>query len=462
MQPRNKKQRDIVERWQRHGLTKAEVVPEAVKRWAHRTCIRPGAMASGRKAWCTECGQEFPFDLPKGKGRHYTVCPHCGKRLLVTPSRKKSFYENGFFQQLDTDGEYQIIRMYEYEYSGRVGRESWTGFKHVYELWLGENFAERWRFSVPMKMFYYKFQDPFGWGNLELRSDNCYFRDDPARGWFTRGIYPRRKLQPWLEKYDIRPPFLGVDIYELVLHLMSGTRNETVWKLRRWNKDTCGYYLKHGYNTERFFRQLCLAHKHGYRIPDAAMWFDHLELLREEKRDINNPTVICPRNLEREHQILIDRRERRRQEEERRRAELEKIREEKERLEREKKDSKTNKKYRSRYGQALGVVVTKGDIEIKPLQDVQDFYEQGKELHQCVYGAKYYDKPDIICLCVRVGGVRTETVEVFLKDRRIGQCRGIHNQNSKRHDEILALATKTMNKFINAVPARGRKPQQAV
>ena len=86
----------------------------------------------------------------------------------------------------------------------------------------------------------------------------------------------------------------------------------------------------------------------------------------------------------------------------------------------------------------------------------------GKELHQCVYGAKYYDKPDIICLCVRVGGVRTETVEVFLKDRRIGQCRGIHNQNSKRHDEILALATKTMNKFINAVPARGRKPQQAV
>lgn len=253
-----------------------------------------------------------------------------------------------------------------------------------------------------------------------------------------------------------RQGFDDAEIYGMALHLMSGTKNETVWKLRRRNKDACGYYLKHGYNTERFFRQLCLAQKHGYRIPDAAMWFDHLELLREEKRDINNPAIICPRNLEREHQVLIDRRERRRQEEERRREEERKLMEEKARLERENADSKANKKYRSRYGQALGVVVTKGDIEIKPLQNLEDFYEQGKELHQCVYGSRYYDNPDIICLCVRIAGARTETVELFLKEGRIGQCRGIHNQNSKRHDEILALATKSMKKFINAIPVSSR------
>lgn len=233
---------------------------------------------------------------------------------------------------------------------------------------------------------------------------------------------------------------------------MSGTRFETVWKLRRWNKDACGYYLNHGYNTERFFRQLLLAHKHGYRIPDAAMWFDHLQLLQNDKRDINNPKVICPRDLGREHQVLIERLERRRQEDERRREEQRKLREEKERLERENADSKTNESYRNRYGQALGVVVTKGDIEIKPLQNVQDFFDQGNELHQCVYGSKYYKRHDIICLCVRIAGVRTETVELFLKERRIGQCRGIYNQNSPRHDEILALATKSMNKFICAVP----------
>lgn len=459
MKPRTKLQAEIVERFQRHGLTKSEVVPEAVKRWATRSFIRPGAMASGRKAWCTECGKTFPFDLPKGKGRHYTVCPHCGKRLLVTPSRKKSLFENGFFQQLETDGEYQIIRMYEYWYSASVDNASCTGFKHVYELWLGEDFRERWRFSVPMKMFYYRFQDPFGWGNLELRNDNCYFRDDPARGWLIRGVYPRRKIQPWLEKYDIRPPFLGVDIYELVLKLMSGTKNETVWKLRRWNRDACGHYLKNGYTSERFFRQLCLAHKHGYHIRDAAMWYDHLELLREEHRDIYNPTVICPRNLQREHQILIDRRERKRQEEERRREEQRKLQEEKERLERENANSESNMKYRSRYGRALDVVVTKGDIEIRPLQNVQDFFEQGKELHQCVYGAKYYDKPGSICLCVKIAGVRTETVEVSLGSRKIVQCRGAFNQNSKRHTEILALATKTKNKFINAVPTRASKQQ---
>ena len=453
MKPRNKTQQRMWERFQKKGLYHSSIIPPAVKKWALRTFFRPGAMASGRKAWCTECGESFPLDAPKGKGAHYVTCPHCAQRLLVTPTRKRSLYEVGYFQQLDTDGEFQIIRMYEYEYSAKAGRKSWKDMKHVYDLWLTEGFQRRWRFSVPMKMFYYKFQDPFGYGTLELRNDNCYYRDDPARGWYIRGVYPRRKVQPWLEKYDIRPPFLGLDIYETVLHLMSGTRNETVWKLRRWDKDLCEYYLKHGYNTERFYRQLCLAHKHGYKPSDPAMWFDHLQLLAGEKKDTLNPRYIFPADLSAEHQILIDRRERRRQEEERRRAELEKIREEKARLERDNADSKTNRRYRARYGQALAVVIKKGDIEISPLQNVQDFFEQGKELHQCVYGSQYYLRPEIICLCVRVAGVRTETVEVFLKERKIGQCRGNHNQNSPRHDEILALATKSMNKFINAVPA---------
>ena len=72
----------------------------------------------------------------------------------MTPTRKKKLYENGFFQQLDTDGEFQIIRMYEWEYSAREGYEGQKWFKHVYDLWLTENFKERYRFSVPMKMFY--------------------------------------------------------------------------------------------------------------------------------------------------------------------------------------------------------------------------------------------------------------------------------------------------------------------
>lgn len=459
MKPRNRKQSEMVERFMARGFYQSEDIPLPVGRWANKTLIPRQIMASGRKAWCSDCGHSFAYELPKGKRTRYAVCPHCGKRLPVTASRKKMFYENGFFQQLDTDGEFQIISMYEWEYSAREGREGSVWLKHVYDLWLTEGFRERYRFSVPMKMFYYRFQDPFGWGPLELRNDNLYYRGDPARDWYITGVYPRRKVQPWLRRYDIRPPFTGTDIYGTVLHLMSDTKDETVWKLRRWNPALAKYYFQHGYNTERFFRQVCLAHKHDYKIKDPAMWFDHLELLRGEKKDIHNPHYIFPADLAAEHQTLIERRERRRAEEERRREEARKLEEEKARLERENADSKNNVKYRNRYGQALGVVVIKGNIEIRPLQNMQDFYEQGKELHQCVYGSMYYDKPDIICLCARIDGVRTETVEVLLKDRKIGQCRGIYNQNSPHHDEIFALAKKSINKFINAMPSRVRRPQ---
>lgn len=459
MKPRNRKQSEMVERFMARGFYQSDDIPLPVGRWANKTLIPRQIMASGHKAWCTDCGHPFAYELPKGKRTRYAVCPHCGKRLPVTASRKKEFYENGFFQQLDTDGELQIISMYEWEYSAHEGREGSVWLKHVYDLWLTEGFRERWRFSVPMKMFYYRFKDPFGYGPLELRNDNLYFRSDPARDWHINGVYPRRKLQPWLEKYDIRPPFTGTDIYGTVMHLMSDTKDETVWKLRRWNPALAKYYFRHGYNTERFFRQVCLAHKHDYKIKDPAMWFDHLELLSGENKDIHNPHYIFPADLAAEHQTLIDRRERKRQEEERRREEQRKLREEKERLERENANSESNMKYRSRYGRALDVVVTKGDIEIRPLQNVQDFFEQGKELHQCVYGAKYYDKPGSICLCVKIAGVRTETVEVSLGSRKIVQCRGAFDQDSKRHAEILALATKTKNKFINAVPTRASKQQ---
>lgn len=452
MRPRNKKDSEIVGRFMARGFYKSEDIPLPVGRWANKTLIPRRIIASGRKAWCTECGHSFAYDLPKGKRIRYAVCPHCGKRLQVMSSRKKKLYENGFFQQLDTDGEFQIISMYEWEYSAREGREGNVWLKHVYDLWLTEGFKRRYRFSVPMKMYYYRFQDPFGWGPLELRSDISYYREDPARGWYISGVYPRRKIQPWLRRYDIRPPFTGTDIYGTVLNLMSDTKNETVWKLRRWNPALAKYYFQHGYNTERFFRQVCLAHKHGYKVKDPAMWFDHLELLRGEKKDIHNPHYIFPADLAAEHQALIERRERRRAEEERRREEARRLAEEKRRLERENADSKTNREYRMRYGPALGIVVRKGDIEISPLQNVQDFYEQGMVLKQCVYGSGYYEHTNSILLCARIAGVRTETVEVFLKERRIGQCRGYQNQESKRHAEILSLAQKNLNKFINAVP----------
>lgn len=458
MRPRNKTDREIVERFNRRGLTRAEVVPDDVRRWAERAVVKPAAMASGRKAWCTACGEYFPLDASTVKEGRAMTCPHCGARIIVRRTRKRKVSEEGFFQQLDTDGDLQIIRTYEWFYNARVGKKGEPVFKHVYDLWLTEGFESRWRFSVAM--VYSGYEDRFGWGNLELRSD-YKLCGDPARGWNVTDVYPRIKLQPWLSTLDIRRPWMGHDLYDLIIGIMCGGSSETVWKIRRFNPSICRYYFEHAPNTEQYYRQVCLAHRHGYRCKDAATWFDHLRMLEHEGRDIHNPRLIFPKNLQAEHQRLLDAIERRRQAEERRREQERLIREEQQRLERQKQDNKENIAYRKRLGKALGVVVAKGDIEIRPLQDMQDFYEQGRDLHQCVYSARYYEHADAIILCARVNGERTETVEVFLKDGRIGQCRGIHNQNSKRHDDILDLVRSSVTKFTRAVgrPAKTAKTE---
>ena len=53
-----------------------------------------------------------------------------------------------------------------------------------------------------------------------------------------------------------------------------------------------------------------------------------------------------------------------------------------------------------------------------------------------------------------MNGKRVETIEVDLKRYELVQSRGVCNQNSKHHDEIVNLVNKNMNvirKFNKAV-----------
>lgn len=95
----------------------------------------------------------------------------------------------------------------------------------------------------------------------------------------------------------------------------------------------------------------------------------------------------------------------------------------------------------------LGVVVKVGDIELKPLQSIQEFYEEGKAMHHCVFTNKYYEQKDTLILSAKVNGERTETVEVNTQTWKIRQCRAIHNGQSKYHDDIMNVVEKNMNAF---------------
>lgn len=213
-------------------------------------------------------------------------------------------------------------------------------------------------------------------------------------------------------------------------------------------KQCCNYICREVNKSRRPSIRVALRHK--YLPKDARTWLDHLYLLEQRNQDLRNPAIICPKDLKKAHQAEVEienrRRERRRAEMDRRMAE-EEIQRQEELLHKLTADGKAQIEYVKRMGNMLGVVVKVSDIELKLLQSIQEFYEEGKAMHHCVFTNKYYEHKDTLILSAKVKGERTETVEVCTRTWKIRQCRGIHNGQSKYHDAIVKVVEMNMNAF---------------
>jgi hypothetical protein len=198
-------------------------------------------------------------------------------------------------------------------------------------------------------------------------------------------------------------------------------------------------------NVYSHWQTIRVALRHNYKPNDVGMWFDLLDLLRMNGKDLHNPHFICPTNLKKAHDVQHAIRER----------EIEKQRIEKERREAARlaeklsEDGKTNLEYVEKMGAFLGITLKLGNVTLQPLQNIREFFEEGSELCHCVFTNNYYKHPDCLIIGARVDGKRTETIEIDTKNWKVVQCRGKHNQPSKYHERILNLMNRNMYKFRN-------------
>lgn len=73
------------------------------------------------------------------------------------------------------------------------------------------------------------------------------------------------------------------------------------------------------------------------------------------------------------------------------------------------------------------------------LESVQEYMEESKALHHCVFDNAYYLKEDSLILSACINGKRIETIEVSLETMKVIQCRGLLNKNTEYHDRIIDL-----------------------
>ena len=432
MKPRNRFEKEVLAQ-----SRKLRPVTEAQMKWAFRECIEHYAyrLPKGRTT-CMDCGHSWMIE----RHTEYCTCPDCGASLKVNTSYRRKVSQKQYFTILTTCGKYQVLRMFllfaEMEKGSKADRHA----LEIGQYWWNK---EGRTAVVGKQRIFGRYLDLFSFGSpMAIRQDNIAYDHISYSP-----IYPRFKVTDTLRRNGFKGDFHGIVPTRLIPALLSDSRVETLMK--SGNIEHLRYFLSKPGALDRCWDSYKIAIRNKYVIPDLSLWCDLVYLLEKSGKDLHNPHYICPIDLKAVHdrymekwQVILER------EREHRRIvwEAERLEHERRRLEKIEKDKE---EYIRKKASFFSLELTDGQIIVKVLQNVDEFYEEGKAMHHCVYTNAYYNNENSLILSARIDGQRIETVEVDLQTMSVVQSRGVCNQNTEYHDRIVNLVNSNMAEISN-------------
>lgn len=242
---------------------------------------------------------------------------------------------------------------------------------------------------------------------------------------------------PILKRNGLKRSFHNIQPRDVIEGLLKNNIFETLWKCKQFPLlRAFAYNWNRNYNDTSKMAAVKIALRHDYYIKDGRMWLDMVNMLERAHKDFRNPKFVCPVSLKAGHDKAMDLCNK--YEEKQR-----KIKERKELLE----DQKAVEAYEVARKRFIGMVISNGKVVIQVLPTVKDVEQEGMAMHHCVFTNKYYKRLNSLLLTAKVNDERVETIEVDLKRYQLVQSRGVCNQNSKYHNEIVSLVNKNMNEI---------------
>lgn len=425
---------------------KLKPISESAKEYAYKHCFpNVGLYWKRGEVWCQCCGHRSHLDASElgvvvGVYDNY-VCPECGRKLKLEYYRDKPTNVSRYFTLFQVYKEYQVIRTF--DVSRRNGGYEHTNYECVelWQSWLDEEGKETIVGRDYTRNMYH-----FSWTNSEMNIKN---HNASATGYiayedifcitgnymYARGSVTKLlKRNGWsmdilkekeIEVVPLMKSLIKMDdpfVEELVKHKQYGI-------LGFWQH--AGGHLK---DRTRWQHAVRICERNNYIVDDGSMYVDYIELLRYFNRDTHNAKYVCPVDLKAAHDKLLEKKN--------------KVEAEKEIERKTKEMEKQDKLYKERMKNFAGLSFGDKDIRIEPLHSVREFAEEGLAMHHCVYAMGYYDgerHPDSLIMSAKdKEGNRLETIEVNTKSWKIIQSRGVCNQNSPRHEDIVKLVTNYM------------------
>ena len=414
---------------------KIKDVSESIKQWAYKKEFKHYAWKTKHTASCFECGHTWKVETNLISKLFGIECPKCKKTLEAKETRVYRHHAEGFFMVLTTVKNFQVVRIFQMHQNLAKGYEASYSCGEIIRHWIRSDGKITVLARDTCNFFYQTRWSWFGPFQVRGTKDKYYVN--------TKLVYPQRKILPEIIRNGYYGDTFGYHEAYLFHLILAYPIFETLLKTHQFKLAKTFY--NHIIEFKEFWSQIKICIRHHYEVKDVSMWLDHLRMLKEFGKDIHNPEFVCPKDLKKEHQKLVDRKQRQIEREELKRL-ISKIEE-------------ADPVYRQDKEKYFGLKFSGGEIEIIVLNSVKEFFLEGKQLHHCVFNSKYYEKPNSLILSARKKGKRIETIEIDLRDFRIMQAHGNCHTVSKDRKQILEIIHANLDQIKKI---KKRKVKQAV
>ena len=436
---------------------------EDQKKWARSKMQSAGYLVTrgrgGKNSvyWCQECGQLDPVNnsplahavLDECKEH---VCSRCGRKLSISGWRAR--YDHGHttynrfeFGVVTTCAGMQVVRVFCWNQTNTLGSDTINHIFEVFQTWFDPIKGKEVILSKPYTRSFYHFRWSM-YGGWKVKQHNAsttgYYAYDDVYALENRWIYPRAKILPILRRNGWSNGMfkMRTSPVEIWKGLLTDPVLEGLAKTKQYN--VIDYWFETGgmrRDKSLWLPLIKICNRQKYIIQDASMWFDYIDILEFFHKDIHNAHYICPADLKKEHDRLFEKKTR-----------IEKARELAKRIAEAEKFEAQYKKHR---GMFFGICFGDKRIMITVIGSVKEMAEEGTMMHHCVYANEYYNHqkhPDSLILSAKdKEGNRLETIEVNIKTWKVMQSRGVRNNPTPYHNEIVSLVNKNIGLFKEAI-----------
>lgn len=385
---------------------------------------------------CLECNHQWKPNQIWHEEVIGVECPSCKKKL------QKIQTENGglackilTYSIAEVIDRFQIVRYFScWKQMSKRKKPSYL-FRNLFEEW--KDWDKNKRVIIGRTMGWYG--DGFNSTNYEIRNPSQRVYSNNTYDGFASDLNcPMPTFLPRFHKYQLTSYDHHCDWRHLIHKLEFSSQVETLLKSKQ--KELL-YYAVHKYSKhDTYWASIKIAIRNNYFVQDPGIWYDYLDLLRFFGKDLHSPKYVCPEDLFKAHDYWMKKKEKV--------DEINRIEEERLSLiRRQQRIENLEREYIERCSKFFDLEFKSGDISISVLKSVEEFKQEAEALQHCVYTNEYYAKSNSLIFSAKVQGVRTETIEVKLKSMTIEQSRGLKNNPSVYHKEIVQLLKRNIGKI---------------